>query len=162
MYDDRTRCAHFGQCTDRLPTAFGRDRDGGDAFVDPRAAPSARLADVVSGCPSGALTFAPSGAETTVEDHQSPSVRPIVDGPYRVRGGLRVVGADGRAYEVRERQTLCRCGQSGNKPFCDGSHWYAGFRDPLPPELEEADPLPWTEPGAADRGRERYARTGER
>ena len=51
-----------------------------------------------------------------------------------------MVGADGRAYERRARQTLCRCGQSGNKPFCDGSHWYAGFRDPLPRELVKPEP----------------------
>lgn len=163
VYDDRTRCAHFGQCTDRLPRVFGVDRHGGgDAFVDPDAAPSAEITDVVSGCPSGALTFDRPGGTTPTETHQPPSVRPIVDGPYRVRGGVQVVGADGRMYEVRERQTLCRCGQSGNKPFCDGSHWYAGFRDPLPPDLADTDPLPWTEPGAADRGRERYTTTGSR
>jgi len=44
-----------------------------------------------------------------------------------VRGGVRVVAADGEDYEVRNRQTLCRCGQSQNKPFCDGSHKEFGF-----------------------------------
>lgn len=155
VYDDRTRCAHFGQCTDRCPAAFGVNEN---AFVDPSAASTEVLASVVSGCPSGALTFAPTGSTTPMEQHQEPAIHPIVDGPYRVRGGIEVVGTDGQAYEARERQTLCRCGQSRNKPFCDGSHWYAEFRDPLPPELVGVDPLPWTEPGAADRGRERYAR----
>lgn len=155
VYDDRTRCAHFGQCTDRCPAAFGVSED---RFVDPAAATTAMLASVAAGCPSGALTFAPAGSDGPVEHHEDATIRPIVDGPYRVRGGIEVVGAGGRSYEVRERQTLCRCGNSRNKPFCDGSHWYAGFRDPLPPELADADPFPWTIPGAADRGRERYAR----
>lgn len=155
VYDDRTRCAHFGQCTNRCPKAFGVSDDN---FVDPAAASTAELQGVVSGCPSGALTFAPAGSEDPVEEHQEPSIHPIVDGPYRVRGGIEVVDANGIGYEVRERQTLCRCGNSRNKPFCDGSHWHAGFRDPLPPELENVDPFPWTIPGAADRGRERYAR----
>jgi CDGSH-type Zn-finger protein len=41
-----------------------------------------------------------------------------------------VVAADGSTYEVRNRQTLCRCGESDNKPFCDGSHKQVGFREP--------------------------------
>jgi CDGSH-type Zn-finger protein len=51
------------------------------------------------------------------------------DGPIWARGGIPVEGADGFAYEVRDRQTLCRCGRSSNKPFCDGSHIAAGFRE---------------------------------
>ncbi len=154
VYDDRTRCAHFGQCTDRLPTAFGVSDD---AFVDPDAAPSQDIARVSAGCPSGALSFALPGQTDPVESHERASIHPIIDGPYRVRGGIQVVGADGAGYEVRERQTLCRCGQSRNKPFCDGSHWYAGFRDPLPPELVDAATFPWEDPHAAERGRARYA-----
>ena len=155
VYDDRTRCAHFGQCTRRLPEAFGVSEDN---FVDPTAASTADLQSVVSGCPSGALTFAPAGSAGPLEEHQDPSIHPIVDGPYRVRGGIEVFAADGTPYEIRERQTLCRCGQSRNKPFCDGSHWYAGFRDPAPPELAGVEPYPWTDPHAAERGRELYAR----
>lgn len=154
IYDDRTRCAHFGQCTDRLPRAFGVAED---AFVDPTAAPSTQLTDVVAGCPSGALTYAPAGTTEPTEPPAGTTIHPIVDGPYRVRG-VRVVGVDKQPYEARERQALCRCGNSRNKPFCDGSHWYAGFRDPLPAELEHVTTFPWNEPGAADRGRERYAR----
>lgn len=154
VYDDRSRCAHFGQCTEFLPAVFGVAED---AFVAPDAAPSAQIARVVSGCPSGALAFALKGHTDPVEPHEPPSIHPIVDGPYRVRGAIRVIGSGHRPYEVRERQTLCRCGQSRNKPFCDGSHWYAGFRDPLPPELADAPSLPWDDPHAAQRGRERYA-----
>jgi len=155
IYDDRTRCAHFGQCTNRLPSAFGVSEE---SFVDPAAAPPAALARVTSGCPSGALAFALPGSAEPTEAHEPPSIHPIVDGPYRARGGIQVVGADKRRYEIRERQTLCRCGQSRNKPFCDGSHWYAGFRDPLPPDLADAPSLPWDDAHAAERGRERYAR----
>ena len=43
-------------------------------------------------------------------------------GPLWVRGGIPVIAADGFPYEVRNRVTLCRCGRSGNKPFCDGAH----------------------------------------
>ncbi len=43
-------------------------------------------------------------------------------GPLWVRGGIPIIAADGFPYEVRNRVTLCRCGRSGNKPFCDGAH----------------------------------------
>ena len=137
VYDDRTVCAHFGQCSDRLPAVF---RAAAEPFVDPHNAAPDSIAEVVAGCPSGALAYARGRDGDTVETAAEPSITPIVDGPYRVRGAIQVVGADGRPYEARARQTLCRCGQSGNKPFCDGSHWYAGFRDPLPPELATHPP----------------------
>jgi CDGSH-type Zn-finger protein/truncated hemoglobin YjbI len=63
----------------------------------------------------------------------APSITATTDGPYEVCGPVRLIGADGEAYGNRERRSLCRCGQSANKPFCDGSHEFAGFRDPLPP-----------------------------
>jgi CDGSH-type Zn-finger protein len=44
-------------------------------------------------------------------------------GPIWVRGGIPIESADGRMYESRNRVTLCRCGKSENKPYCDGSHW---------------------------------------
>lgn len=123
--DDRSRCAHFGQCTDRLPAVFRRDDE---PFVDVGGAPAGEVTDVVAGCPSGALAVG-AAEEATAEPA---SLTPIQDGPYRVRGVIEVVDAHGRPYARRARQTLCRCGHSGNKPFCDGSHWYAAFRDPLP------------------------------
>jgi hypothetical protein len=43
-------------------------------------------------------------------------------GPLWVRGGVPITAGDGHAYEVRNRVTLCRCGKSTNKPFCNGAH----------------------------------------
>jgi CDGSH-type Zn-finger protein len=50
-------------------------------------------------------------------------------GPLWVQGGIPVTGADGQPYQTRNRVTLCRCGKSGNKPFCDGTHIETGFDD---------------------------------
>ncbi len=137
VYDDRSRCAHFGQCTSRLPAVFRADAE---PFVDPARASPTDIIAVVAGCPSGALAYAVGDDPEPVERAEAASITPIADGPYRVRGAIEVVSAGGRPYERRERQTLCRCGHSRNKPFCDGSHWYAGFRDPLPPELVKEVP----------------------
>jgi CDGSH-type Zn-finger protein len=50
------------------------------------------------------------------------------NGPYLIRGGATVTDAEGKTYEVKDVIALCRCGQSGNKPFCDGTHNGAGFQ----------------------------------
>ena len=59
------------------------------------------------------------------------------DGPYRITGAITLVAADGSPVEraegaSNEHYALCRCGQSRNKPYCSGMHWYVGFKDPQP------------------------------
>ena len=56
---------------------------------------------------------------------------PGFDATYHVR-----LGDVGHTWEVRNRVTLCRCGHSGNKPFCDGTHSAVGFRDRAPATTE--------------------------
>ena len=78
-------------------------------------------------CPSGRLV-AWEKADRAIEPDWEPSIGMVNDvqakkmGPLWVRGGIPVESADGKMYEARNRVTLCRCGKSGNKPFCDGSH----------------------------------------
>ncbi len=80
-------------------------------------------------CPSGRLVVADKKTGQTVEPTLEKSIGAVhdpvkqVDGPFWVRGGIPVYSADGKLYEVRNRVTLCRCGKSTNKPFCDSSHY---------------------------------------
>lgn len=86
-------------------------------------------------CPSGRLVAWNSRTRQRFEPRLDPSIGVVQDpgagvsGPLWVRGGIPVVAADGSEYEVRNRVTLCRCGQSRNKPFCDGAHAAIEFRD---------------------------------
>ncbi len=79
-------------------------------------------------CPSGRLVLRHMKTGEVIEPELEPSIVVIEypargeHGPYWVRGGIPVVSADGKTYTVRNRLTLCRCGKSRNKPFCDGSH----------------------------------------
>jgi CDGSH-type Zn-finger protein len=88
-------------------------------------------------CPSGRLVVTEKASGTPHEPHFAPSIVLVEDptkacsGPVYVRGGIEVIGSDGNAYEVRNRVTLCRCGASKNKPFCDGTHADIGFTDGL-------------------------------
>lgn len=86
-------------------------------------------------CPSGRYTVCDADTGEAHEPELERSVALIEDpqlgvsGPIWVRGGIPITGADGRPYEVRNRVTLCRCGESENKPFCDGSHVAAKFSE---------------------------------
>jgi CDGSH-type Zn-finger protein len=88
-------------------------------------------------CPSGRYTAVDKATGQPHEPELEPSIVFVQDpemgvsGPIWVRGGIPVQSADGREYEVRNRVTLCRCGHSANKPFCDGSHIAGGFHDHL-------------------------------
>lgn len=88
-------------------------------------------------CPSGRYVAIEKATGERLEPSLEPSIAFVQDrgvgvsGPIWVRGGIEVVSADGESYEVRNRVTLCRCGQSKNKPFCDGSHIEHGFHDHL-------------------------------
>lgn len=78
-------------------------------------------------CPAGRLMMYKNTGEALepeLDAEISPLKDPVMDcdGPLFVKGGIQVESEDGRGYEIRNRQTLCRCGQSSNKPFCDGSH----------------------------------------
>ena len=79
-------------------------------------------------CPSGRLVIKDNESGNTIEPEFDESIVVIEypprgeHGPLWVRGGIPIESADGRQYEIRNRVTLCRCGRSKNKPFCDGSH----------------------------------------
>lgn len=86
-------------------------------------------------CPSGRLVAWNLRTGAAFEPAFEPSIGVVEDpaqgvsGPLWIRGGIPVVATDGSTYEVRNRVTLCRCGASQNKPFCDGTHAAIGFRD---------------------------------
>jgi len=97
---------------------------------------SKKLAAKIAGqCISGRLVIWDNETGEPIEPRLKPSVGLIEDpgrgvsGPIYLKGGVQVESADGTKYEVRNRVTLCRCGRSENKPFCDGTHVAAGFND---------------------------------
>jgi CDGSH-type Zn-finger protein len=105
-------------------------------LVDEEGPEAARLTAQEAGlCPSGRLVAWSRETKQALEPELEPSIGIVEDpaegvaGPLWVRGGIPISGADGQAYEVRNRVTLCRCGASSNKPFCDASHVSIGFTD---------------------------------
>lgn len=123
MTDDESLCAGYAFC-DPHGSVWRQIADTGDPAV------RARVEKQIAMCPSGRLQYAASADAAPVEVSYPPTVALIPDGPLWVLGGIPVETADGFTYEVRNRQLLCRCGASLNKPFCDGSHRRVKFRAP--------------------------------
>jgi len=126
IFDNRAICAHAGFCTDGLKTVFLEE---GKPWIAPDGATTAEVIATIRKCPSGALSYALNGIEA-VPDSREPMITVTKDGPYAVTGGVELAGVTFGDGAPREHYTLCRCGHSKNKPFCDGSHWDAGFKDP--------------------------------
>lgn len=125
IYDNRGICAHAGQCTARLASVF---KYGSEPWIDPEGAPVEAIIATVRACPSGALSYALDGGEEAQAPRQ-PAILITKDGPYAVVGGIELIGQSWSQGASPEHYTLCRCGASKNKPFCDGSHWRIGFKD---------------------------------
>lgn len=125
IHDNRAVCAHAGRCTNGPPVVF---RVGQEPFVDAKGASADEIIATVKQCPSGALSY--SAGETRQQDHQaSPAIFVAKNGPYVVTGGPDLAGEIWGDGVSREHFTLCRCGHSKNKPFCDGTHWSVEFTD---------------------------------
>lgn len=127
IHDNRGICAHAGFCTDNLREVW---RLRQEPWIEPRGAAVKEIAAVVRMCPSGALSYSTGGVEHR-DQERAPAILVSKNGPYFVTGGIELVGATWGEGASREHYALCRCGQSKNKPFCDGSHWAAEFDDPV-------------------------------
>jgi CDGSH-type Zn-finger protein len=125
VLDNRGTCCHFGNCTDHLPQVF---HNKGEPFVTADGADAAAIEAIVRECPSGALGFMRDGVTYEGEERE-PEIFVAHNASYYVRGGIELEGEPLNKGASREHYALCRCGQSKNKPFCDGSHWYAKFSD---------------------------------
>ena len=125
VHDNRGICAHAGVCTDNLPSVFRLKQE---PFVDASTADAGQIVETARKCPSGALSYSVEGVEH--RDHEGvPAIFVAPNGPYVVSGGPDLVDTQFGEGASTEHFTLCRCGGSKNKPFCDGSHWNNKFAD---------------------------------
>ncbi|WP_406657290.1 CDGSH iron-sulfur domain-containing protein [Methanolobus sp. ZRKC2] len=125
IHDNRGVCSHMGNCSDNLPSVF---QLGKEPWIDPDGAEPEEIAKIIRMCPSGALSYTMNG-ELHKEYPHEPEIFVGRDRSYSVVGGIELKDQDGSKPETQDHYTLCRCGNSKNKPFCDGSHWYVGFKD---------------------------------
>ncbi len=121
LTDDRLLCQSAGFCENLVDSVWDMVERTDDIQV------RFQLMHMVEQCPSGRLVY--ELADGPLEPDVPREVSVTKDGPYWVTGEIDVILSDGRTLETRNRVTLCRCGQSSNKPLCDGTHKRINFRD---------------------------------
>ncbi|MFC3832817.1 MULTISPECIES: (4Fe-4S)-binding protein [Deinococcus] len=122
VYYDARRCLHVANCVRGLPDVFDPARR---PWIQPANAGAHAVAAVVRTCPTGALHYALDGEEPEMPQEPT-TITPSKDGPLMIAGHLVIQTPGGEKKDVRA--ALCRCGQSGNKPYCDGTHAKVGWR----------------------------------
>jgi CDGSH-type Zn-finger protein len=120
IVDNTDVCCRDRSCIRELPQVF--------ETCDPNAASPEEIIRTIRKCPSGALTYK-IGGNHCQDFGREPAITIPRNGPIRVVGGVGLIDEMGSKPACVEHYTLCRCGESRNKPFCDGTHADIGFRD---------------------------------
>lgn len=131
IVDNRGVCAHRGACTDNLPRVFipyDQRKNETMPWIEPDKASIKEIIETIEKCPSGALSYK-IGKRRYQDLDQEPGITVTKDGPLDVMGGILLKDDEASKPECAEHYCLCRCGESFNKPFCDGTHWDIDFED---------------------------------
>ncbi|MFN0214603.1 MAG: (4Fe-4S)-binding protein [Saprospiraceae bacterium] len=120
-------CIHSRLCWTQLRDVFNPQSR---PWVKMDGANTARIMEQVSKCPSGALSFYKNdNANSPAERSTDTKIEVVPNGPLIVYGNITIQLKDGSEIDKNNVTAFCRCGKSGNKPFCDGSHISAVFED---------------------------------
>ncbi len=125
-------CVHAGTCFRELRKVFDPSRR---PWIDLSQAETDAIIDIVERCPTDALTYKRNQQEgnirekTDTPDAKSEKVTFSImrNGPVLAEGHFSIIKEDGSIQEIKSITSLCRCGMSQNKPFCDGTHNKKGF-----------------------------------
>jgi len=128
IHDNRKICSHAAECVNNLPSVF---RLNARPWIDTDGASTEQIINTIRKCPSGALSYSIDGVEYKDQNETRPMITTSKDGPLVITEGMNLIG-DGIQFgdgASKEHYTLCRCGASNNKPFCDGMHKVINFKD---------------------------------
>jgi len=123
---DASHCIHAAECVRALPAVFD---SAARPWIQPDKADADEIAAAVRKCPTGALTVRRLDGTPVETADATNNINVAENGPLYLRGRVVFDGGAHASQVEYTRVALCRCGQSSNKPLCDGSHQAAGFRD---------------------------------
>ena len=118
------KCIHAAECVKALPNVYKPKQK---PWLTIENATTNELKDQIAKCPSGALSYFMNDKEDKEVATLETKVEVLENGPLLVYGTLKVTDKDGNSENKSKTTAFCRCGASGNKPYCDGSHISAGF-----------------------------------
>lgn len=119
-------CIHAAECVKALPKVYNPNIR---PWLKIDNATSDELIDQIKKCPSGALSYYLNNEENLESHSLETKVKVLKNGPLLVYGTLNVTKTDGLSEMKNKTTAFCRCGQSNNKPYCDGAHIKAEFND---------------------------------
>lgn len=125
IHDNRCVCSHDGSCLALLPSVFMKGRR---PWINPDGASKEDIIATIEKCPSGALSYTIDGVLYDSLNREA-TIKIALDGPLEITGGIIIEDDQQSTPQSAEHYTLCRCGASKNKPFCDGSHYLVDFAD---------------------------------
>ena len=118
-------CIHSTLCWKGLIKVFNpKERP----WINLEGAETERIIEQVNKCPSGALSYFVNGENEETQVEAESIVEVMANGPLLVYGNLKIKDAEGHETKKNKVTAFCRCGASGNKPFCDGSHKKINFK----------------------------------
>ena len=118
-------CIHSEKCWRGLPEVFRRDEK---PWVNTAGAEDKRIMQQLEACPSGALSgYWKNNIQEDKNDMDSTQVEVSKNGPLMIKGKIEIKHSNGEIESKEKVTAFCRCGASGNKPFCDGTHNKIGF-----------------------------------
>lgn len=119
-------CIHAAECVKALPKVYNPKIR---PWLKIENATTEELKDQIMKCPSGALSYYMNEGENQESQTMETKVEIMKNGPLLVYGTLKVTNKDGLSETKNKTTAFCRCGESNNKPYCDGAHIKAGFKD---------------------------------
>ncbi len=132
IHFDGSRCIHARRCVTGLPAVFQAGVKGG--WIDPDAEDPEAIVRIAYACPSGAITVARKDGGAGEAPPRVNKLAVLENGPLAAHAEMTIEGRG-----AMTRATLCRCGLSKNKPFCDNSHIEGGFVATGEPVARDSD-----------------------
>ena len=127
VYWEKDTCQHAAVCVKGLPGVFDVNAR---PWINVEGASPQEIMDLIGKCPSGALSYEYKGQSSEgAVTASAVEITLFPNGPLGLSGNVVIKDGSGNVIAEKDKCALCRCGQSANKPYCDGTHSRVGWTE---------------------------------